>query len=411
MAMGRHGAATGGLARGRELCGTVSAHLRLSESYPDVEAPTAAASLAKSIANGSHCPPALHVEIEVEIKSAHRRRGIGSAALELLLYELGSVLPEVACAVAKVPMANATALAFFGASHLGFRGERASAALGLVELRRAPLCQRRWPCYYINVDGRDERKAQVEETLRMGGLQPTRVAACIPSDREVQEAAQACPGKAVGWHANAASHAKIWQTIAASAGSHVEGRSAASAAGSGGDCAELSFVFEDDVLLHHAWIPMLEAIVERAKQQQQQSEASAPLDCVMLDGLCLAGEMSSQHGWLGPPDEGPSIALGICFSSAYALTPSAAAWLLQRRASLPYSNAESYLMQLQEERKGAVWVHVPRLALQRWDECSSTVSTLSPPMMREWYEKNYFPRYPRSLYAPRNSQPLTNEIS
>ena len=71
--------------------------------------------------------------------------------------------------------------------------------------------------------------------------------------------------------------------------------------------------------------------------------------------------------------------------------------LLTRRAEQPGYNAESYLMMLQEER-GRTWTHLPRLALQRWDEAASSVSALSPPMMRRWYDENYFPRYPRGLY-------------
>ena len=57
-------------------------------------------------------------------------------------------------------------------------------------------------------------------------------------------------------------------------------------------------------------------------------------------------------------------------------------------------------MMLQEERE-RTWTHVPRLAVQRWDEAASSVSphSLSPPAMREWYEQNYFPRYPRELYV------------
>ena len=46
------------------------------------------------------------------------------------------------------------------------------------------------------------------------------------------------------------------------------------------------------------------------------------------------------------PGEGPQRALGVASSSAYALTPDAARWLLQRREERPHQNVESYLMML-----------------------------------------------------------------
>ena len=45
-------------------------------------------------------------------------------------------------------------------------------------------------------------------------------------------------------------------------------------------------------------------------------------------------------------------------------------------------------------------VHLPRLALQRWDEttASSVSGVGSAGGMREWYRANYFPRWPWALY-------------
>ena len=133
--------------------------------------------------------------------------------------------------------------------------------------------------------------------------------------------------------------------------------------------------------------------------QRAPHEDGCPLDAVLLDGLTMVGEASAEHGWLGASVEGPHRALGVAFSSAYALTPSAARWLLARYSEKPGCSTEAYLMQLQEER-GRCWYHTPRLALQRWDEAESTVSgtRLSPASMREWYERHYFTRWSRGVY-------------
>ena len=52
------------------------------------------------------------------------------------------------------------------------------------------------------------------------------------------------------------------------------------------------------------------------------------------------------------------------------LTPEAAKWLLARMVERPGSSTEAYLMQLAEERNRC-WTHLPRLALQRWDETTA----------------------------------------
>ena len=55
-------------------------------------------------------------------------------------------------------------------------------------------------------------------------------------------------------------------------------------------------------------------------------------------------------------------------------------------------------MQLAEERERC-WTHLPRLALQRWDEDASSVcGQQTGASMRRWYEKNYFKRFPWSEY-------------
>ena len=140
-----------------------------------------------------------------------------------------------------------------------------------------------------------------------------------------------------------------------------------------------------------------EAKAEATTTAATTESATASVDCVMFDGLFMTGELSAEYGWLGPPSEGPHRALGVIFSSAYAITPEAARWLIERRAERPGSNAESYLLELQEERM-ASWTHLPRLAIQRWDESASSVSELSPRRMRAWFENNYFPRWQRALY-------------
>ena len=102
---------------------------------------------------------------------------------------------------------------------------------------------------------------------------------------------------------------------------------------------------------------------------------------------------------LGPPTEGIHRADGLGFSDAYVLTPEAARWLLARMEERPGSSTEAYLMQLAEERNRC-WTHLPRLALQRWDEttASSVSGVGSAGGMREWYRANYFPRWPWALY-------------
>ena len=75
----------------------------------------------------------------------------------------------------------------------------------------SPLAQ--WRSFYINVETQTVRRAQVEAALAAGGLTPQRVSALTPEDDEVKAAALACPGKPIGYHANAASHALVWRRI------------------------------------------------------------------------------------------------------------------------------------------------------------------------------------------------------
>ena len=402
------------------LCGTVSVRLELPRAFPNLpedgsggEAERAAAAalatdLFKEDASGT---PPLEAEVEIEMEKSHRRRGFGREALEMVLCQLSIALPELEYAIAKVPIANAVARAFFESA--GFGEVHTCTALGHVELRRrlvgdtavsvrSPLLP---PAYYINVDARTDRRLQIEAALRRGGLDPTRVSACTPADEEVQWLARICPGKLIGWHANAASHIAVWRRIAEGAGQEV---------GTADGPPPLSLVFEDDVVLHRDWQRLLARTLEAAARSEPMpqsvadersadasavtvAEGSNVIDAIFLDGLFMVGEASAEHGWLGPRNEGPQRALGVVFSSAYALTPDAARWLLQRHAEQPGSNAEAYLMQLQEER-GRCWTHAPRLALQRWDEEASSVSELSPVAMHRWYERNYFTIWPRTEY-------------
>jgi hypothetical protein len=190
-------------------------------------------------------------------------------------------------------------------------------------------------------------------------------------------------------HANAASHAHVWARVA----------------DAGTDADALTLIMEDDVVLHTSWAALLSTalgeIYGRAPPPQAPPQTPPPVavDCVLLDGLFVTGEVSAEFGWLGPPAEGTHRAECLAFSSAYALTPAAASWLLNRRIERPGSSTEAYLMMLQEER-GASWTHLPRLALQRWDEAASSVAGAGGASnMRKWYDDNYFPRFPWSLYA------------
>ena len=71
---------------------------------------------------------------------------------------------------------------------------------------------------------------------------------------------------------------------------------------------------------------MLQHLIEHARKESKGGEAGqAPsIDLVMLDGLCMAGEASSQPGWLGASEEGPHRASGVCYTTANAHTPSPA---------------------------------------------------------------------------------------
>lgn len=189
-------------------------------------------------------------------------------------------------------------------------------------------------------------------------------------------------------HANAASHAHVWARVA----------------DAGTDEDALTLIMEDDVVLHNDWAALLStALGDLRRRAPPQAPPQAPppvvVDCVLLDGLFVTGEVSAEFGWLGPPAQGAHRAECLAFSSAYALTPAAARWLLNRRTERQGSSTEAYLMMLQEER-GASWTHLPRLALQRWDEAASSVAGAGGASnMRKWYEDNYFPRFPWSLYT------------
>ena len=70
-----------------------------------------ATDLFKEDASGT---PPLEAEVEIEMEKSHRRRGFGREALEMVLCQLSIALPELEYAIAKVPIANAVARAFFG---------------------------------------------------------------------------------------------------------------------------------------------------------------------------------------------------------------------------------------------------------------------------------------------------------
>ena len=218
-----------------------------------------------------------------------------------------------------------------------------------------------------------------------------RVEAITFDDAEVAALCTEFPGKAKGYHANACSHSRVWEKVALL--DAIQCDSLAST-------RELPWglVLEDDVCLHQDWQSMLEKATAAIGRMDLASEVAA-VDCFLLDGLFVTGEASAEFGWLGPPQEGPHLADGLAFSDAYACTPEAARWLLERRNERPGSSTESYLMQLAEER-GRCWTHLPRLALQRWDEDASSVcAQQTGNSMRDWYTKNYFKRFPWSLYA------------
>eukprot|EP00966_Prymnesium_polylepis_P178246 4127470-Prymnesium_polylepis.1 len=230
------------------------------------------------------------------------------------------------------------------------------------------------------------------------GLQ--RVEAATLDDAEVVELSDDFPGKEKGYHANACSHVRAWRQVAALDGA--QGGAACGDEQTGGEDAAApvrsgawALILEDDVCLHTEWRALLSAAAAAIENEGDGAAA----DCLLLDGLFITGEASAEHGWLGPPSDGPHRAEGVAFSSAYALTADAARWLLEVQAARPGSSTESYLMMLQEER-GRCWTHLPRLALQRWDEDASSVcGKRTGSSMRSWYEANYFPRFPWSLYA------------
>ena len=162
-------------------------------------------------------------------------------------------------------------------------------------------------------------------------------------------------------------------------------------------------VLEDDVCLHAEWRALLGAALTRIRAVPPPSAVAgaaagtphaAAVDCFLLDCIFVTGHQCAQNGWLGPPEEGEHRADGTAFSDAYALSRDAARWLLARRESHGGCSAESYLMQLATAR-GRVWTHLPRLALQRWDDSDVGASADG---MRRWYAESYFPRFPRSLY-------------
>lgn len=230
-----------------------------------------------------------------------------------------------------------------------------------------------WETYYINLDSRPDRRMQMEQVLRNAGItRAERVRALTPVDLEVVALTQLFPDKSVGYHANVASHSSIWRRIAKE-GYH----------------QHMSIIFEDDIVLHCEWKQMLRKALEEIHQLP---------DCFLLDGIFVTGEVSAKYGWLGPSSIGVHPAECMAYSSAYALSPAAASWLLTRMHQRPGYSTESYLMQLQEERRNS-WTHTPRLALQRWDEAVSSVSgPAGATNMRKWYEKNYFPLFAWSFY-------------
>jgi len=233
--------------------------------------------------------------------------------------------------------------------------------------------------FYINLDSHQVRRAQMEETAVLHGIYLERLSACTPSDAVVAELAEELEVAPSGVLANTASHVLAWRRIAVLPDDA---------------CA---LVLEDDVVLHRHWKDLLQASWAMAAHNLGKN-----VDLFYLDGIFVRGLTSALNGWLGPTDEGVHLANGVAFSSAYALVPDAARWLLRRSSSKPGSSAESYLMQLSEER-GACVINMPRLALQRWDETVSSVSggTWSA-SMGKWYKENYFPRYPWTLYTQLN---------
>ena len=90
----------------------------------------------------------------------------------------------------------------------------------------------------------------------------------------------------------------------------------------------MTLIMEDDVVLHTQWKSLLQAALSsiysngrgpsssdscsagirangRATEAESIDERQPPqLDCLLLDGLYVTGEISAEYGWLGPPSEG-----------------------------------------------------------------------------------------------------------
>ena len=252
--------------------------------------------------------------------------------------------------------------------------------------------------YYINMAARVDRRRQMEAMAASSGIALRRVEAATPTNcAVVAEAMDEFPGKPPAYLANAESHAAVWALIAGGDDGGGGGERVAGAGEEEEEEEEMVLVLEDDVCMHSDWSGLLAAALTRIRAAEPPG-ACAPgtglVDCFLLDCIFVTGFQCAQHGWLGPPEEGEHRADGTAFSDAYALSRSAAHWLLARRAAKPGCSAESYLMQLATARSRC-WTHLPRLAVQRWDD--SDVAASADGMAR-WYDENYFPRFARSLY-------------
>jgi len=231
----------------------------------------------------------------------------------------------------------------------------------------------RWPCFFINLKSRPDRRRRMERMLRGHGVAAVRVDAVPKEAPPVRAILEEFPAKRAGNVACSLSHFEAWRRVLALPA----GQRAA-------------LVLEDDVRFLRGWRQQLEAHVhqmEQAEPAELGMESWESWDIFYLD--CAHGS-----GWdFGL--RGLQSACNVMYTDAYMITKEAARAALAMVEEDDSLDVEGVLLALQD--RGRCFTTLPKLALQRWDD-SDIQSGGRVRGIAKWYATSYHATFQEALY-------------
>ena len=198
----------------------------------------------------------------------------------------------------------------------------------------------------------------------------TRVEASTPQTPSVRQWLDEHPEASTvsaAWLASAASHEECWRQVSAlPSGSY-------------------GLILEDDVLFHKHWRTLLPEALRQCSGWELFM-----MDCWHMDGWDFSAGSSARVAGVYP-------AVNCAFADSYCLTPAAARWLIDRKATRDLWNHESCLMDIQQ--RGNSFTATPKLALQIWGDTLSDVQPEGRVLsFKKFYEDKYHKHWARELY-------------